>query len=533
MDSLRHNSRTDQTHSPTSALSFFVSLAAALIGFAGGAFAMPVYVTPQNLPSCDPLGLTGTTATGTTLVDELGTSGFPADETILAASQIGQQVACPSNFVADPDVTPQMNVKITNATGVDFSDLWYVADPETSILNIDGLVNEQSAFKIDATGINRPLIFESFSTGIAGVFEDGETWVFIIDAYLNSSATPPEILTSVGLVGNLSGNANGVQTKSSGSIIGTPVPEPGTALLMSLGLMGLSVAGRERRGSQSPRTSRRKRRKRRAHLAGPIATLSTSALMLVALSTPAAAQVPLTGNGASLQTILPAPNPDPFWDNNQWTSIRIPDPANPGLNPSGATLSLLFDPPAGTALRAPWVGNFQHTVGTGLGNTDLGLNTFNFGGLAGDVGDPGTLAMNSLFSISDLDDGSGAAEQLRLVARDAALAVITDPWLSEPIAAFGTPSELSTANAFPSWQWDGSSYLFTGNLVYFNPNVLLRFTTLVAIHELDIDKLNSSSYGVSFGAQVEPIPEPSTALLVGLGLGVLTHRKARSRGGVS
>ena len=528
MDSLTHNSRTDQTHSRTSALSFFVSLAAALIGFAGGAFAMPVYVTPQNLASCDPLGLTGTTATGTTLVDELGTAGFPADETILASSAVGQEIACPSNYVGDPDLRPQVNVKITNTTGVDFLDLWYVADPETSILNIDGLVNQQSAFKIDSIGINRPLIFESFTAGIAGVFEDGETWLFTIDAYLNSSGSAPEILTSVGLVGNLSGNINGVSNKSSGSIIGTPVPEPGTALLMSLGLMGLSVAGRERRGSQSPRTSRRKRRKRHAHLAGPIATLSTIALMLVALSTPAAAQVPLTGSGPNL--IVPAPNPDPFYTNNMWTSIRIPDVANPGTNPSGSTLSLVFDPPAGTVLRAPWQGNFQHTVGTGLGNTVTGLNTFNFGGLAGDLSDPGNLAVDSLFTIGDLDSGSGT-ETLTLIARDSNLSVITDPWLSEPIAVSGPG--IANPGSFPGWTWNGSSYFFDSSTTFGgNPSLAIRFATLVAIHELDIQKDNTA-YGVSFGAQVEPIPEPSTALLVSLGLGVLTHRKARSRRGVS
>jgi hypothetical protein len=213
-----------------------------------------------------------------------------------------------------------------------------------------------------------------------------------------------------------------------------------------------------------------------------------------------------------------------------WTSIRIPDVANPGTNPSGSTLSLVFDPPAGTVLRAPWQGNFQHTVGTGLGNTVTGLNTFNFGGLAGDLSDPGTLAVDSLFTIGDLDSGSGP-ETLTLIARDSNLSVITDPWLSEPIDVSGPG--IANPGSFPGWTWNGSSYFFDSSTTYgANPSLAIRFATLVAIHELDIQK-DATAYGVSFGAQVEPIPEPSTALLVGLGLGVLTHRKARSRGGVS
>jgi len=49
----------------------------------------------------------------------------------------------------------------------------------------------------------------------------------------------PDAFDSPGLVGSLSGGG-----PSSGSIIAVPVPEPSTALLVGLGLLGLAVSGR-------------------------------------------------------------------------------------------------------------------------------------------------------------------------------------------------------------------------------------------------------------------------------------------------
>jgi hypothetical protein len=63
---------------------------------------------------------------------------------------------------------------MTNLTALDFDDVWYVADPETTLTNVDGLVNGELAFKIDTAGINVSLIAE-IGGFLPGVFEAGET----------------------------------------------------------------------------------------------------------------------------------------------------------------------------------------------------------------------------------------------------------------------------------------------------------------------------------------------------------------------
>ncbi len=189
----------------------------ALLGVTTTARALSVSVTHTNTATCDPLVVPQT-------LHELGTGGFPVDEAILATDNLSPIPACVGG-------APSVLVIMTNLTVFDWDNVWYVSDPKTSILNADGLVNGEDAFKIDAIGFNTPLLAEVGGT-TAGVFEAGETWEFIIDGYSNTAGLPPSFFASVGLVGGLSAS----DSVSSGSIIATRVsaPEPSGLALAAL-----------------------------------------------------------------------------------------------------------------------------------------------------------------------------------------------------------------------------------------------------------------------------------------------------------
>ncbi len=190
---------------------------------AGPALAVPTGVSHVNLPTCDALAVPP-------VVDELGdTPAFPPDERIVAVDLPGPgAVGCPSTDTPAPNVL----ISMTNITTLDFVEVWYVADPETSISNVDGLVNGEEAFRIDAVGLNAPLVFESIS--VDGVFEAGETWDFIIDDWSNALGLAADDFFSIG-VGGLSPGG-----PSTASIIAI-IPEPATGLLVVLGLTALAA----------------------------------------------------------------------------------------------------------------------------------------------------------------------------------------------------------------------------------------------------------------------------------------------------
>jgi hypothetical protein len=201
---------------------------------AAPAMALPVNVTSDDLSQCDPLAVPP-------LVDELGnfTPPFPPDELIAAGDQQTSLSACPPFDGPAPNVL----VFMTNLTTRAFDEVWYVADPETSLTNLDGLVNNEPAFRIDSLvsdpgGINHPLRFESIA--VNDIFEPGETWEFIIDDYFNAAGIAASTFGSGPAVGFLSVG----DVVSSGSIIATP--EPSTALLLGLGLTAIAWIGRRR-----------------------------------------------------------------------------------------------------------------------------------------------------------------------------------------------------------------------------------------------------------------------------------------------
>ena len=177
---------------------------------------------------------------------------FPEDERISAIA--GEDFMPVCHHSDDPD-RPDSIVSITNLTSPkrSFSQLWYVANPNVYLSNYDGYVGQLGfedagigfAFLIDREGHNRPLLSES---GIAnGIFEPGETWKFVIQDYDSGAlGLDAASLTSIGVAGgSLAGG------KSSGSIIGLPVPEPGALALLAIGLV-FPVLRRGTRHQQAP-----------------------------------------------------------------------------------------------------------------------------------------------------------------------------------------------------------------------------------------------------------------------------------------
>lgn len=201
------------------------------------ALAIPTPIFSMDTPPCDPLIIPE-------LVDELGLlPPFPIDEGIEAFDTFTTIPACPA---MDDQLMPNALVIMTNITFPPraFSDVWYVKDFETSFSNVDGMAatpgfTMEDAFKIDAIGINTPLIAESFV--VNGIFEPGETWEFIIQDYDNTLLLPPSAFDSIGVPSTLS-------PPSSGSIIALAIiPEPTT-----LGLLGVgSILSMRRRSARA------------------------------------------------------------------------------------------------------------------------------------------------------------------------------------------------------------------------------------------------------------------------------------------
>ena len=205
------------------------------LAFSSATVARPVSVVHVDTPQCDFLQIPDD-------VDELGHfSQFPADEAIDSVDAGFWNPVCFGTDLPLPDPV----VEVRNLTGRAWTEVWYVANPETTITNFDGEANEigfpplQEAFRIDndisdPNGGHHPLVFESNPNGI---WDIGETWRFVLQDYMNVLNLPPSAINSIG-VGNASAvDASGAIT-SSGSLIGIPVPEPATCALMWLSLAG-------------------------------------------------------------------------------------------------------------------------------------------------------------------------------------------------------------------------------------------------------------------------------------------------------
>jgi len=189
--------------------------------FTEQAFAVLTNVVHQDNPNiCDTLVVPN-------LVDELGNKpAFPNNEWIVSLHSSTNTVACTTN-----QSTNNVLVSITNAVMPprSFSDLWYVVDADSSITHWNGGVgpNSNRAIKIDSVGINQPLVNE-IGGAIAGVFEPGETWQFILDGY--SGPAGASQFGSVGVPSQISGTppVNESPSISTGSIIAIPIENGGS-----------------------------------------------------------------------------------------------------------------------------------------------------------------------------------------------------------------------------------------------------------------------------------------------------------------
>src|SRR5438067_12866953 len=110
-----------------------VSATAASFTLVTTTHAVPTQVSAFDTPGCDVLSVP-------TLVDELGNPPvFPGNE-LISSQSLGPSLifACPSMAMAVPG---SVVVGMTNLTTTTWSNVWYVADFQTKITNINGLVN--------------------------------------------------------------------------------------------------------------------------------------------------------------------------------------------------------------------------------------------------------------------------------------------------------------------------------------------------------------------------------------------------------
>ena len=209
------------------------------------AMAVPVVGVYQDDPThCDNPG-------PITLSHELGptAAGFPINEGLLVSVQLSTD---PAHFscVGDDGIFNEYSVRLTNVSGLQWTNLFFVADRFLAPGNFDGFADDAgfdgpasaASFRIDGTvtaGTNNPLVFEDMTAD--EILEVGESWTFLIDNWSDSAAP------TFGSVGKFAdSSAAGIDTQSTASILATPVPEPAALTLLFIASLALIMKGRSR-----------------------------------------------------------------------------------------------------------------------------------------------------------------------------------------------------------------------------------------------------------------------------------------------
>ena len=208
----------------------------------------------------------------------------------------------------------------------------------------------------------------------------------------------------------------------------------------------------------------------------------------------------LTGSGP----FLPLPSPNPPWP--------------VGVAPTYTTVSgSNFGTWTAGTVQPAWAGTFGMSTPP-IPSLSTGTTFYDFTTLP-----LGFLPAGTFFYFGDVDGGSTNPERFNLAAFDISSSVITNEWLDDTYAVTGTGTGTGgaiQANDLPSWDWNISNpnqYQIAASLSPSgNPNVGTVLQTNQAIYGMRLEK-PETHYGFNILAPpANQIPEPSSALLVGL-----------------